>query len=162
VSLSGTRRAISPDGTEWTVRPRWRAGPDVRIPHRWRGRRGRGDLLDFADLPLGGDDLVSGIVFFVVAIVFVVLVVFLVWPLIAIAVELLIAVLLVGVAAIGRLAFGKPWVIEAVSPRRTLRYEVRGYGAMRRVVTEIADQLQTGNATPRPTSALLVTDPGRR
>jgi hypothetical protein len=103
-----------------------------------------GGLLDAASFV--GDDLVGSIVAFLVVVVVGLLAWFLIWPLLAIAIEVLIALLLVFASIVARVVLRRPWIVEAHGDKGSkLEYAVRGYGAMRRVLSELAAQLQLGN-----------------
>jgi hypothetical protein len=162
------RTVTAPDGTVWEVSPLWKARRHgVRVPSHWRSayerrrarrRAGReesekrdgGGLggLDACDCGVG-DDIASAFAVVVVVIVVGLLAYFVVWPLLAIAIELLILFLLVVAGLVGRIAFGHPWIVEAdAADGRRLEYRVVGYGAMRRCLTELADALRFGQSEP--------------
>jgi hypothetical protein len=145
-----SRTVTAPDGEEWAVSPRWnlRRSP-VRLPSAWRKRDGStgGEGADlFNPLNVIGDDLVSSIAVFVIVVVVGLLAWFVVWPLLAIAIEVLIALLLLFASIVARVALRRPWIVEAQGRNGgRLEYAVRGYGAMRRVLGELATQLELGN-----------------
>ena len=149
MNLTARRKVTDPGGTQWTVRPRWRVGPEVRLRKRDRSDAD-GGWVDFADFGAGGDDVVSAIFGLLFLVVVIVATVFVVWPLLALAIEILIALLLVAAGVVARFAFGKPWIVEATTNDRggLLRYSVRGYGAMRRVCAEVADRIARGDVAP--------------
>jgi hypothetical protein len=138
----------------WKVGRQW-------LPYRVRLRRGRepreshdlswpGDLVDFADFGLGG--ILAGLA---VAIT-VVLLFLVIWPVVALAFEivLLIIVFLVGLG--GRLIFRRPWRIVARtrgSIRSTLAWHVVGWRQSGRVIDEVADALAAGQIQPTPVGA---------
>jgi hypothetical protein len=149
-----SRKVDAPGGRTWTVSPRWnlRRSP-VRLPSAWRRRKkddgGDGSGFDPTDFLVVGDDLVSSIAIAVIVIVAGLLAWFVIWPLLAIAVELLIVGVLLVAGIVGRIALRRPWIVEAhASDGQALEYAVRGYGAMRRVLGELADQLALGNEKP--------------
>ena len=90
----------SPDGQTWRVSRRW-------VP--WR-RRLKGSLENAPDLPLSGlgDDPISLIVGIIA---FVILLPFIVIALIA-GVELLLLLLVLPFAVLGRVVFGRHWTVE--------------------------------------------------
>jgi len=145
-----SRTVSAPDGEEWAVSPRWnlRESP-VRLPSAWRRRKKGGDGDDSGWLDLAGfvgDDLVSSLVAILIIIVVGLLAWFVIWPLLAIAIEVLIALLLVFASIVGRVALRRPWIVEAKGSKGgKLEYAVRGYGAMRRVLADLAAQVQLGN-----------------
>lgn len=173
------RTVTAPDGTVWDVSPLWkgrRHGP--RIPSAWRkireqrraeraaGREEKesgggsgGGGLDACDCDCG-DTVDSAILVVIVLIVVGGLAYFVVWPLLALAIELLIVLFLVFAAFVGRAAFGHPWIVEADgSDGRRLEYRVAGYGAMRRVLREVSDGLAFGVQEPAPLGAERVSVP---
>lgn len=146
------RIVTAPDGTSWTVGPRWRSATGVELPRR--DRRDDGRIIDPCYIGFGVDDLAAALVATVAFIVITLLLLFVVWPLLALAVELLVAALLMVAALIGRVAFGRPWTVEAKSSAGEIRaWQVRGYGAMRRTVREVTEQLSAG-WEPAPADAV--------
>ena len=147
-------RVTAPDGYSWTVGPRWKAGDGVRLPSRWRRDRDRdhgdGDGIDwfgFADL----DGPVVAIAAILAFAVVTLLAVFVVWPLLALTAELIVAVALLVAGVVGRLAFGRPWTIEALrDDGRAHTWQIRGYRPMRARVREIAVTLEAGRELPPP------------
>ena len=153
------RTVTAPGGETWAVSPRWNlTEAPVRLPSAWRRRtHGDGDGSGWLDIPasLIGDDLVGSLVAIVLVLVVGLLAWFVIWPLLAIAIEVLIGLLLVFASIVARLALRRPWIVEAKgSGGGRLEYAVRGYGAMRRVLSELAAQLQLGTAHPQLTGAV--------
>ena len=143
----------APDGTQWRVRRRWveRSLPDLR--HRWRSNREEisgGDLLEGAwNIDFGqafqGDSPAAVIA----AIVLLVIVVFVLLPLLGVALELIALVFLLGSGLIGRVLFGRPWIVEATNiedPDHRVTYAVKGW----RRSTEALQELRTTIATAGP------------
>ena len=154
-----SRTVTAPGGETWAVSPRWNLTESpVRLPSAWRrkDRDGDGRFADWLDPSVMiGDDLVGTLVFLVIMIVVGVLAWFVIWPLLAIAIEVLIGLLLVFASIVARVALRRPWIVEARSSGGgRLEYAVRGYGAMRRVLAELAAQLQLGNARPQLAGAV--------
>lgn len=155
------RTVTAPDGTVWRVSPQWMARRGPKISSTWRrrwerrtGRREsrRGDSgLDACDCCTDlGDDLVGALFAVVFFVVVGALLIFFVWPLLALAVELLLVALLLVLGFVLRVAFRRPWVVEAdARDGRRLEYRIVGYGPMRRCLTEVADGLQYGQAMPQ-------------
>jgi hypothetical protein len=145
------RRVQQPDGTEWTVGRRWSGRQWPRLRRWWRGKRGDG-WLD-APFDIGGlDDLAGAAIVFIGLVLAVVFVLFVV-PLLVLAVEVVVAVLLIGVGVLGRILFRRPWVIEAharrgVKPSRAWR--VVGWRESARVIEEVGAELAAGHDEPRP------------
>ena len=156
--LLSKRRVTAPDGTEWEVSVDWTRRP-VRLPHAYRlgtGRKDAGDVASSAlDMPSFGDhgvgfaDLADDVLVTIVAVIVLIvgglLVWFVIWPLLAIATELAVVATIAVAGLVGRLFFGRPWVIEAVSAGGTEhRWQVRGIAAARRTIDEVADRLAAG------------------
>jgi hypothetical protein len=106
----------------------------------------------------GGVELLDPLALFVVAVVLVWLVLFFVaWPLLAIAVELVLALALLAAGLLGRFVFARPWTVEARREDGAMQtWEVRGYGEMRAAVREIAADLGAG-VERRPPDAVTAT-----
>jgi hypothetical protein len=149
-----TRTVTAPDGTSWTVGPRWSSTKGVRLPRRQRHGRDDSRSFDPCDVGFLFDDFVAMLLAAIAFVVVVLLLVFVVWPLLALAVELLVAALLLVAGLIGRVVFGRPWTVEAKSSAGEVRtWQVRGYGAMRRTVREVSEQLAAG-WEPAPADAV--------
>jgi hypothetical protein len=146
------RSVTSPDGRQWTVRRRW---TNRRLPH-WRrirsGTSGGGDAAWWAlDV---GNDFLAGIAIALVVLVLVGVFVFLVIPLIVFTLELLVVLLVVALAALGRVLLGRPWTVEARSGDDVRTYAVKGWRASAEKVDEVATSLERGAlATPSATAA---------
>jgi len=154
--LLGTRRVTAPDGTEWRVSVDWHKA-HVRLPSAWRRRRDarKRDPTDWLDPCDCGpaDDVVAGLVLLLAFAMVALLPWFLIWPLLALAIELLIALLAVLLTALVRVAFGRPWLLEAEAEGHpTRRWAIRGVGSANRCIGEIADALAAG-LEPAPMDA---------
>ena len=144
----GGRKVLAPDGREWKVGRDW-------IPVRVRLRRERNreggegwDLLEFADLDLGPFA-------FVIAIVFVVLFVLIVWPLLALAIEVIILIVVFIATLAGRLLQRRPWRVVARSRepwQSELDWHVTGWRASRKAIDAIALALEAGEEPSLPVS----------
>jgi len=159
--LLSKRRVTTPDGRRVEVSVDWTRRP-VRLPHAYRRRGWRDDARDSLtglDVPGGGGshhgggggfpgDLGSDIAVAIAALVVLaiagLLVWFVIWPLLAIATELAVVATIAIAGLVGRMFFGRPWVIEAVGAGGERRWQVRGMAAARRTIDQIADQLATG------------------
>jgi hypothetical protein len=166
--LLSKRTVTTPDGRRVEVSVDWTRQP-VRLPHAYRRRRWRDDAKDSLtglDVPgggghhgggggglgdLGGDFAVAiaALVAFAMAGL---LVWFVIWPLLAIATELAVVATIAIAGLVGRVFFGRPWVIEAVDAGGERRWQVRGMAAARRTIDEIAGQLAAG-MEPQPGEA---------
>ena len=156
------RTVGAPDGRTWRVGRQW-------LPFRVRLRRERelpdgGDaswldhLLDFGDFSLGG--LLVGLALAILT----VLLLAVVWPLVALAIEVVIAIVAFLVALAGHLFLRRPWRIVAHtrdSIHSTLAWHVVGWRASGAVIDEVADALAAGRSEPTPAGAERVLVEGR-
>ena len=139
----GGRTVTAPDGSTWHVGRQW-------MP--WKPRH-RGPDVDAGDMggigDLGGDDIVGIIIGLLV--VFTVVI-----PLVALAVEiiLLVIMLLWGIGT--RVVLRRPWTVRARQKdgSRELVYKAKGFARAGRVRDEVAEALGRGEAMPRPAEAL--------
>jgi hypothetical protein len=97
---------------------------------------------DFADAELGG-----------LAAIAVAMVVFLViWPIIAIALELVVLVLICLVGIAGRVLFRRPWTViarsQATGPPRRHEWRVVGWRRSTRLINDVIDSLKRGTDLP--------------
>ncbi|HEX5375961.1 MAG TPA: hypothetical protein VFW48_07360 [Solirubrobacterales bacterium] len=126
----------SPDGHRWRVGRRWvdRSLPDLRRRFRANSERTAEDggdflnaltlpdfdLLDFDDSPLGAIAIAIGAL-----LLFLVLL-----PLIGIALELIVLLVLLWSGVVGRVLFGRPWIVAAADlddPERSATFAVKGW-----------------------------------
>lgn len=130
-------KVTDPHGRTWRVTRRW-------VP--WR-RRLRGDVGPGLDvLPSGlGDDPISMIILLVCLVV---ALPFLLLALLA-GVELLLIVLLLPFAALGRVLLGRHWTVEA-REGFTVRWEARSgdWQASGLVIHQVADAIRRGEQLP--------------
>jgi hypothetical protein len=123
-----------PEGVRWQVSRRW-----LELPWRWWRP-------DFApDFLMIDESIVGTLLIIVLAL----LLVFVGIPLLVFLAAVLIAVL--GLAF--RIAFGRPWVVEAKSERGELQWRVRGARGSRRAMHEIAAALRRGGRDFSPAGA---------
>jgi hypothetical protein len=168
--LLSKRTVTTPDGRRVEVSVDWTRRP-VRLPHPYRRRGWRDDAKDsltWLDVPGGGGghhgggggggpgdigaDFAVAIAALIALVVAGLLVWFVIWPLLAIATELAVVATIAIAGLVGRVFFGRPWVIEAVDAGGERRWQVRGMAAARRTIDEIADQLAAG-LDPHPDEA---------
>jgi hypothetical protein len=136
------RTVMDPDLHEWRVGREW-------LPFRVRVPRGRdsADLLDFPDL--GFFDDAGGILAALTALASVVVLFLVIWPVIAIAAELVLVVLLVLAGVAGRVVLRRPWTVRAVSRSGGgRRWQVVGWRASGALIDEVAASLQEGRGLP--------------
>src|SRR4051794_36666367 len=167
--LLSKRTVTTPDGRRVEVSVDWTRQP-VRLPHAYRRRGWRKDAQDSLtglDVPGGGThhgggggggldgigaDFAVAIAALVALAIAGLLVWFVIWPLLALATELAVVATIAVAGLVGRVFFGRPWVIEAVDGPRERRWPVRGMAAARRTIDEIADHLAAG-VEPHPGEA---------
>src|SRR3954453_21704930 len=77
---------------------------------------------------------------------------FVIWPLLALATELAVVATIAIAGLVGRVFFGRPWVIEAVGADTERRWQVRGMAAARRTIDELPEPLAARTA-PHPDGA---------
>jgi len=153
----------APDGGRWRVRRQWLNRPVPKPWARWRRRRTLQDdgkvvgRWSFEALANGLDSLL-GVVLAVVVAVVMALVVFVLLPVIGIALELALLVLLVSSGLFGRVVLRRPWTIEAVGVEdatRRVAFAVTGWRRSRRSLAALAAAIETAG----PPSALPEAEP---
>ena len=144
------RKVVAPSGVEWKVGRQW---APWRVSVRRRdadlgdgGVEGGPDWGDWFDL----DD--AGVIFTsLVILVLGALLLLVVWPVMAIAIEIVVIGLGVLVSALGRLVLRRPWtVVATVRGHRDHGYEwkVRGWRASGELIDTVADALENRQALP--------------
>lgn len=159
----------APDGTRWRVRRRWlerparTPRPRLRLPRRPTLEDGLdaasmlpdpGGFADAADDPLTALALVLGAVLLGLLAAFVLL------PLLGVALELAVPLVLAGAGLLGRVLLGRPWTIEAVAvgaPAQRVAFAVPGWRRSRRALAALTAAIETTG----PPSALPEADPAR-
>ncbi|HXF31756.1 MAG TPA: hypothetical protein VN522_09545 [Solirubrobacterales bacterium] len=102
----------APDGALWRVRRRWLDRPLPRLWRRFKESRNE-DLEDGALGALPNADWAEG--WWGIAIpIAAILIVFVLLPLLGVALELIALIFVFCFGLIGRLFFGRPWIVEAV------------------------------------------------
>lgn len=161
----GTGRVVtSPDGNSWQVRRRWL---DRGLPKLGKGfRRGRREAEDSGVLDgIVVFDGLTGMAIGLIAAVFAAAVVVVLLPLLGVALELALLVLLLASGLFGRVVLRRPWTVEAIDlddGERSVAFAVKGFGEAGRTAAELAatisvsgppHQLTQGTRTvlPRPT-----------
>ncbi len=146
---------VAPDGRTWKVRRVW-------VEHSVRLRRER----DLSDAPsgdgdgwswddfLGLDDITPAAILIALAVAVAGVLLFLVvWPLVALAVELVLLLVLFLAGVAGRLLLRRPWRVRAETTTRpvaTLEWQVVGWRASGRLLDEVASSIQAGGEPPSP------------
>lgn len=139
------------DGGPWEVRRRWapRLGPET-LWRRFRRRlrttfRRAGDASDAGC----AFDVGEGIVALLVLLAAVLLLLFVLIPLLVALVDLLVVALLAVVGVASRVAFRRPWAVDAFGPdRQHLRWRVVGWRASGAKVAEVQQLLDGGVVPP--------------
>lgn len=160
----------APDGTRWRVRRRWLERPVWGLRLRRRRRSPTADavrdgaeagfwsLPDPSGLLDGADDPLVGIVLMVGAVLLAALVAFVLLPLLGLALELAVPLVLLWSGLLGRVFLRRPWTIEAVAveePARRVAFAVVGWRRSRRALATLAATV----ATSGPPSALPEAEP---
>jgi hypothetical protein len=157
----GLRGSIvrAPDGRRWRVRRRWldRSPPSLR--ERWRkNKEGRESDADSAfDLPWE-IDLLDGTTIGIALIAVVLLFVFVLIPLVGIALELIVLLVLFLSSVVARVVFRRPWVVEAVevdNPEGRVAFAVKGW----RQSSQALGELRTAISAAGPPERLTAGEP---
>lgn len=139
----------TPNGDRWRVGRRWldRSLPNLR--HRFRANREKVvdegswfdglmipdfDLLDFDDSPAAAIAIALGAL-----LLFLVLL-----PLIGIALELIVLLVLLWSGIVGRVLFGRPWIVVAANlddPQRSVAFAVKGWRRSSQAIEELSRAL---------------------
>jgi hypothetical protein len=142
------RRVTAPDGREWKVGRQW-------LPARMRIRRdesdgpGDGDgILDTMGDFLGMDDAGAGILVGFAVLALSALLFAVVFPVIALTLELIILLALFMAGIVGRVVFRRPWHVLARTDGASYRWPVRGWRARGERVDAVADALAGGSLPP--------------
>ncbi len=127
---------VDPQGVAWTVRRRWLPRYEGRgLRERLRQRQARsaakrGDdkthWYDVLDIPIADDSLTAIVVSVLIVGVLILLVLF-GWPLLLALVDLIVVLVVAAIGIVGRVAFRRPWTVEARSATGE-RHEVRVVG----------------------------------
>lgn len=141
-----SRNVVAPNRVRWRVGRQW-------LPFRVSLRGG--DWRDWRDIDIGGLDLFDspgGVLAGLGIIALAMLLLLVVWPIVAIALELvLVAVILVGALA-GRVVLRRPWTIVARSETTGTPCEhtwrAVGWRRSRRLIDTVADALARGGELP--------------
>jgi hypothetical protein len=125
----------SPDGHHWRVGRRWLGRPLPDLRRRFRANREKVgeegtwfdglmipdfDVLDFDDSPAAAIAIAIGAL-----LLFLILL-----PLIGIALELIVLLVLLWSGIVGRVLFGRPWIVVAANlddPQRSAAFAVKGW-----------------------------------
>ena len=159
----------SPDGHRWRVGRRWvdRSLPDLR--NRFRLNREEavdgGDLLggltppDF-DMPdfdqLDFDDSPAAAIAIAVGALLLFLILL---PLIGVAIELIVLLVLLWSGIVGRVVFGRPWIVIAADlddPERSAAFAVKGWRRSGQAVDEVTRAISVSG---RPPESLIMGEP---
>jgi hypothetical protein len=155
---------ISPDGDRWRVRRRWLDRALPKLSKSFRHGREEAEGNGFLDGAFAFEGL-AGTVIALVAIAVAVVAAVVLLPLIGVALELVLLVLLFTSGLFGRVVLRRPWTVEAIDlddGERSVAFAVKGFGAAGRAADELAgtisasgppQQLTQGTRTtlPRPT-----------
>jgi len=155
----GGKQVTSPDGTRWRVRRRWldRPLPDLHKRFSEYREENSGDgmldgfwFIDAGDSPWAGIAIAVGVI----------LLVFLLLPLIGVAIELILLVLLLGSGLIGRVVLRRPWTVEAQNlnaAEHSASYAVKGWQRSGRAAREIATTIELSAPPDRIAEGIRLT-----
>lgn len=135
----------APDGARWLVRRRWLDRPLPNLRRRFQA--GRKEELEDATVEGLFSTYIDGGWWAIALAAAVLLIVFVLLPLLGVALELiaLIFVLCSGVA--GRVVFGRPWTVEAVTRDgggRSVSFPVKGWHRAGEAAAELAREIAAG------------------
>lgn len=140
----------SPDGERWVVSRQWVKGPKFHWGARRRPRSEDLDKIDISPFDVI-DDSLTGIVLAFAAVVVIALLValgaFVVLPVLGIALELIVVIVLLGYGITARVLFRRPWVIEAKNldnPLRTREFKVVGWQRSREAIPAVERLVVSG------------------
>jgi hypothetical protein len=148
----GAKRITAPDGTTWQVGRRWLPRKQTLWRRRKKGGPGNSGLFDDPAVTLQPDGLTA--LLFVLFVLFLLLTV-VVFPLLIIAVELVIVVGALVAGLGGRVFLRKPWTIRArATDGRELTWHAPGFRRSGRVRNDAAAALALGQTGVHPSEAL--------
>jgi hypothetical protein len=152
--LGQSSSIAAPDGRTWKVRRRWVERPLPNLRERWRREDiGGGDILDGLFLADAAEGF--GAIGAVVAVGLLILV-FL--PLIGVALELVVLLLVLAYGLFARVVFRRPWIVDAFDvedPEERVAFAVKGW----RDSTTALRELRTAIAATGPPERLMVGRP---
>jgi hypothetical protein len=132
------RKATAPDGSRWKLGRRW-------FPHRPNDRF---DAIDTGDLKfpdLGeADDLFGAILLVVFSVIAAVFLALLLLNVVVMAIEITIIVLGLIIGLFSRVVLRKPWTVFVKSGAHTVERHVVGWRASRRLIDELAAEVESG------------------
>ena len=136
---------VGPEGIRWEVGRRW-VPKRVRLRDSdWRESAPEFDGLSFFDDP-------SGFLLALGVIATAMIVFLVIWPIVAIALELVILALIFMASLAGRILFRKPWTVFARSdtpgPPRVHEGQVVGWRNSGRLIDEVLEALRRGGELP--------------
>jgi hypothetical protein len=145
----------APDGVRWRVRRRWLDRPLPSLWRRFKESRSE-DLEDGVLGSLPNADWADG--WWSIAIpIAAILIVFVLLPLLGVALELIVVIFVFCSGLIGRLFFGRPWVVEATpqdgGAAKPVAYPVKGWRRAGEAAERLARELEmtgTSSAVPDP------------
>lgn len=130
------RKATAPDGSRW------------KLGRRWFPRRQGWDGVDTGDLPFpdvgDADDIFGAILLAVFAVIAAVFLALLLFNVVVLAIEITILVLGLIVGLFSRVVLRKPWTVFAKSGPHTVERHVVGWRASRRLIDELAGEVESG------------------
>jgi hypothetical protein len=159
--MRSTELVTAPDGSEWEVGRRWMDRSPPKLFRRRRAEGGNeGRWLDFAPVEFGSiDDFLSGILVAIVAAAVIALFVFVILPLLGIALEFALLIMLLASGVVSRVFLRRPWTIEAVrrdASGNSVTFAVVGWRRSRRAIDDLKTAIaQTGVPAQLPEAVPL-------
>ena len=117
---------------------------------RWRSDDPVDDVAEAASWgswDLAFDSLLGAIVSIIAFVVIVLVITTVLFPLLALTLDLVLLIIVFTAGAIGRLIFGRPWRIEAKTlgaPHRTREIHAKGLRGSREAIDELAAEIAAG------------------
>ena len=155
----------APDGTRWRVRRRWlERSRRIRVARLGPRRPTGEDLLDVAwmsdpsSLLDAADDPFAGLALMLGAVLLAAFAACVLLPLLGLALELAVPLVLLWSGLLGRVFLRRPWTIEAVAvgePARRVAFAVVGWRRSRRALAALAAAMEASG----PPSALPEAEP---
>jgi hypothetical protein len=140
----------APDGARWRVRRRWLDRPLPSLRRRFQAGRDK-DLEDevLGNLPFF--DWLDGWPGIVLSVAFI-LIVFVLLPLLGVALELIALIFILWSGLVGKLIFGRPWIVEAAplgGGGEPVTVPVRGWRRASETATRLAREIEAAGRPER-------------
>jgi hypothetical protein len=151
--VARARTVTGPDGRVWKVGRQWvsdrvrlRRDRERDVPEGGEDGWSLGDLFSFDDITPSA--VAAGLAIALVGVLLFVVV----WPLVALVLELVILLVIFVASVAARVVLRRPWQVVAKTngpPPDVLSWQVVGWRASRRAISEIGRSLEAGEVNPR-------------